>query len=118
MTPATPADPVSSGVGVVEDTGPRIGVHSLTMEAQMDTNLERTRNAINERLDFERIRAIAEDAASAAVRSVQDDLGIEGDGIASIHFNDETWSLLRSIMQEYAEAEVNSEWNEEEGGEA
>ena len=84
----------------------------------MDTNLERTRNAINERLDFERIRAIAEDAASAAVRSVQDDLGIEGDGIASIHFNDETWSLLRSIMQEYAEAEVNSEWNEEEGGEA
>ena len=84
----------------------------------MDASLERTRNEINERLDFERIRAIAEDAACAAVRSVQDDLGIEGDGIASIHFNDATCSVLRSIMQKYAEAELNSEWNEEEGGEA
>lgn len=77
-------------------------------------DFEKTGSEINERLDFERIREIAEEAARAAVRSVQAELGIEGDGIASIHFDDETWSELRSIMQEYAVAELKSE----EGGEA
>lgn len=69
---------------------------------------------INERLDFERIREIAEEAAHAAVRSVQDQLGIEGDGIASVHYDDERWSELRFNLFEYAEAELNSE----EGGDA
>lgn len=77
-------------------------------------DFDKTGSEINERLDFERIREIAEEAARAAVQSVQAELGIEGDGIASIHFDDETWSELRSMMQRYAEAELKSE----EGGEA
>jgi hypothetical protein len=50
---------------------------------------------------------IADEAASAAVRHIQDALGQDDGGVAGNHFSGQRWDDLTSILLDYIKAERN-----------
>lgn len=71
-------------------------------------NLVEGFDARKHEMNPEQVRDLADNAANAAVKYIQDVLGVQTGDLAGMHFSGDNWNTLVSILAEYIQKELNN----------
>ena len=58
------------------------------------------------RMSPDQIRDLADDAANAAVKHIQDQLGVQSGDLAGLHFSGDNWDSMINILSKYIQEEL------------
>jgi len=58
------------------------------------------------RMSPDQIRDLADDSASAAVKHIQDQLGVQSGDLAGLHFSGDNWDSMINILSKYIQEEL------------
>jgi hypothetical protein len=60
----------------------------------------------NPRMGPEQIRDLADDAANAAVKHIQDQLGVQSGDLAGLHVSGDNWDSMVNTLAKYIQEEL------------
>lgn len=78
--------------------------HSIRKYINLVEGFDPSRHEMNP----DQVRDLADNAANAAVKHIQDVLGVQTGDLAGMHFSGDNWDIMVSILAKYIQEELSN----------